>query len=169
MLDIQDGVAGGVLFRLENGAAVSSFGSKVPWGEIGVRTGSTGTRAPVRRRPAGASSPSRVPKSVPATEYVLPATFEQSVWVERPTRNGIRLHSPLVRVEVGDADRDGVFIASDAFSTVYGAGDSVDAAIDDYLDALFDHFDALDRQADRLGLGPREELAVLRQHLYRTP
>jgi hypothetical protein len=62
---------------------------------------------------------------------------------------------------------DGVVVVTDSSSTVYGAGDDVDAAVADYLAALVETFVDLEDQEERLGPGLRAELAALRQMISR--
>lgn len=67
-----------------------------------------------------------------------------------------------LRVTVSDADNDGVFVASEDRTTVYGAGPTADAAVADYW-----HNVELDRSfliENEATLGPAllEELASLR-------
>ncbi len=100
--------------------------------------------------------------------FPLPISFERTVWVREPACGGVRLSSPLLRLEVSDADGDGVLVVTDTFSSVYGAGEDLDLAIRDYLRNLFDHFEDLDRSEDRLGPGLKRELMALRRRLQRV-
>jgi hypothetical protein len=84
-------------------------------------------------------------------------------------RDGIRLNVGRLPIAVSDDDRDGVFVATDGISTVYGAGENPDAAIDDYLDNLFTHFAYLDVNRDRLGPRLATELAALSPYFVREP
>ena len=139
----------------------------VPWSSVSTvtpkaGTGVSGLPSTARRpRPKAASSPPRQPDT-----YASPSSYLQSVWVRREA-SGVHLRSPLLHLWVSDEDRDGVFVVTDQFSTVYGAGSNPDAAISDYLENLFLHFDDLDRGVDRLGPALRDELNILRRHLAR--
>ena len=86
---------------------------------------------------------------------------------QRADRGG-GIRSVIVQVQVSDEDGDGVFVVSDAFSSVYGAGPSPDAAIGDYVESLFDHLADLEAQEPVLGPALRQELTTLRRHLPTT-
>jgi hypothetical protein len=74
------------------------------------------------------------------------------------------LQEPIV-LEVSDADGDGIYVVSDTFSTIYGAGPSPAEALRDYSSNLFADFE--DLQDDEASLGPalREELSSLRRYI----
>lgn len=76
--------------------------------------------------------------------------------------------NPLIQLTVSDEDRDGIYVVTDSFSTVFGSGDSVDSAIADYVNILFLTFDELDRDESILGPGYQRELRALRGHLARA-
>ena len=65
---------------------------------------------------------------------------------------------------VSDADGDGIYVASDTFSTVYGAGETPDAAIKDYADNLAEQRRDLEAHENELGPALRAELIALREH-----
>lgn len=73
-----------------------------------------------------------------------------------------------ITVDVSDADRDGVYVVSDRFSTVFGSGETPRAAIADYEDQLFLTFEELEDEEASLGGALRKELGSLRQHVVRT-
>ena len=95
------------------------------------------------------------------------SAFDEVIPVQNVDRRGVRLLSPTLAVHVSDEDGDGVFVVSDAMSTVYGAGDTPAEAIDEYVDNLFEHFDWLDRHEAELGSGLKRELDTLRGHFIR--
>ncbi len=58
---------------------------------------------------------------------------------------------------------DGIqYVASDAFSDVYGCGDTSQEAIEDYTVELYGHFDELIEREAILARGLRDDLARLR-------
>ncbi len=118
---------------------------------------------PSTRRPAvGPLLPS------PATEpYSIPTSHDRTYWVRDSTRGDVRLLTPILKVLVSDDDGDGVWVVSDRFSTVFGAGEDSEEAVADYVENLFDQFDTLDRDEDMLGPALVEELAILRQRFGR--
>jgi len=75
-----------------------------------------------------------------------------------------RLAHPVL-LRVSDLDRDGVFVASDDFSAVYGAGDTPVLAVQDYEANLFEHFEGLEEDEAILGPGLRRELFALRRYV----
>jgi len=117
-------------------------------------------------RAGNADSP---PRSTTAetNRYPIPEQYRETIWVQSSRRGIIRLKSPMLHVLVSDEDRDGVFVASDTFSTVFGAGESAVEAINEYIEQLFHHFDALDREEDRLAPGLRKVLIALRERFVR--
>lgn len=141
----------------------------VPWRAVAVRTPSGSTAAPKRGSAPPWARMGQASPTPPLDTYVLPTRFLESVWMRQSVRNGVKLRSPLLRLDVSDEDRDGVFVVADSFSTVYGAGDDPDAAINEYLENLFAHFDELDRNELALAPALRQELAAMRVHLSRVP
>lgn len=140
----------------------------VPWASLGSVTPSVGRGRAIP--PRIVASPSPQPSDIGRGQetYAAPARYPESLWVRRRS-HGVRLRTPLLRVWVNDEDRDGILVVTDGFSTVYGAGETQEAAIEEYLENLFFHFDALDRSEHRLGKALRRELAILRDHLIREP
>jgi hypothetical protein len=84
------------------------------------------------------------------------------VWVRPDANRRFRLRHPMLKLHVEGGE---VAIVSDSFSTVYGTGDDLDAAIADYLRTLFDYFAKLEQRDGRLGPALEQELAVLRRHI----
>jgi hypothetical protein len=80
----------------------------------------------------------------------------------------LRFKTPSVALRVSDADGDGIFVATDSFSTVYGEGDDPTAAIEDYLRTLLERYLDLERDVAILAPGLQRDLATLRQHITRT-
>lgn len=80
--------------------------------------------------------------------------------------DGFAFRTPGLDLQV-DADDDEV-VVTDGFSTVYGGGDTLDAAIEDYLASLFDTFADLESQEAILAPGLQRELAALRRHISRV-
>ena len=76
------------------------------------------------------------------------------------------LRVPVLELDVSHDDDTAV--VTDDFSTVYGAGPDIDAAVADYLASLVDTFADLEAQEAVLAPGLREELAALRRYLVRT-
>ncbi len=76
---------------------------------------------------------------------------------------------PILNVVVSDDDQDGIWVASDGFSSVFGVGDDTNEAVADYVANLFDQFDDLDRNEDRLAAPLLTELAELRGRFVREP
>lgn len=72
------------------------------------------------------------------------------------------------RLDLRSTSDDHVIVVRDDFSTVYGAGDDVDAAVADYLASLVDTVADLEAQEAVLAPGLRHELAALRRHVSRT-
>ncbi len=54
---------------------------------------------------------------------------------------------------------------SDAFSTIFGTGDDLDAALIDYARSLFDYVAKLESRESILAAGLRRELANLRGYI----
>ena len=63
------------------------------------------------------------------------------------------------------ASGDEVVVVTDDFSSVYGAGDDLDAALRDYASSLFDHFADLEDQEAMLAPALAHELGTLRRYL----
>jgi hypothetical protein len=60
-------------------------------------------------------------------------------------------------------EHDGIqYVVSDAFSDVYGSGDTIDDAVEDYTAELYGHFDELIEREPILARGLRDDLARLR-------
>ncbi len=74
------------------------------------------------------------------------------------------LNEPEV-LDVSDYDQDGIYVASDRFSTTYGAGNTIPEAIRNYSLNLFDDYEDLVRDEDSLGVALKQELAALRQRI----
>lgn len=72
-----------------------------------------------------------------------------------------------VAVRVSDADRDGIYVVTDEFSSTYGAGDTPSKAIQDYSESLFYEFEDLQENEDALGVALQRELASLRRYIDR--
>ena len=68
----------------------------------------------------------------------------------------------LFVVYVSDADADGIFVASDNMTTVYGAGTSPFAALKDYTDLFEEEFKYLEEHERQLGPSLQRELATMR-------
>lgn len=142
----------------------------VPWNAVSLRTGSGGASArsiPLPARPASRSAPALVTEPPPEV-YAVPDQFSQAVWLRSQPRLGIRVINPLIQLTVSDEDRDGIYVVTDSFSTVFGSGDTIDSAIADYVTILFLTFDELDRDESILGPGYQRELRALRGHLARA-
>lgn len=71
----------------------------------------------------------------------------------------------MPQVLVSDADGDGVFVASDTRTTVYGAGATAEAALADYWSNVESDRSFLGENEATLGLALVDELAALRTHL----
>jgi hypothetical protein len=84
-------------------------------------------------------------------------------------RDRIRLTVPILHVTVSDDDQDGIWIANDRFTSVFGVGEDADEAVADYVANLFDQFDDLDRNERRLAAPLSNELAELRGRFVREP
>lgn len=78
---------------------------------------------------------------------------------------GYRLRDAALPLRVSDADGDGVFVATDTFSTSYGAGASPEAAGRNYRANLFEYHEELEADAELLAPGLRREWAVLQQRI----
>lgn len=145
-------------------------GGSVPWSAVSLRTGSGGASAmstPLPTRPASRSAP--VLATLPPPEvYSVPDQFSQAVWLRSQSQLGIRVIGPLIQLTVSDEDRDGIYVVTDSFSTVFGSGATVDSAIADYVNSLFLTFDELDRDESILGPSYQRELRSLRSHLARA-
>lgn len=74
---------------------------------------------------------------------------------------------PII-VDVSDVDGDGIYVVSDRFSTVFGSGETPQAAIADYADQLFVTFEGLTDEEASLGGALRKELDSLRQYVAHT-
>mgnify|MGYP000194447999 CR=1 FL=1 len=74
----------------------------------------------------------------------------------------------FVTLDVTDEDRDGIFVATDSFSTVFGEGSDPKSATADYLGSLFERYSDLERDEALLAPGLLRDLASLRQHLTRS-
>ncbi len=61
----------------------------------------------------------------------------------------LRVRRPFL-VSIRDDDEDDVYVASDQFSTVYGAGDTVTDAIIDYFDGLVEMVEILAERSAQL-------------------
>lgn len=144
-----------------------SPGSSLPWDQVAERALVRGTTDVAALRPnSSRGEGARSVQGLPDT-YDLPATYQESIWLRPSARHRVRPLVPVLHLEVSDADEDGVFVVSDTFSSVYGADEDADAAIRDYVDNLFNHFDALDRDKATLGAALRTELHALRRRLSR--
>lgn len=82
--------------------------------------------------------------------------------------NEARTNKAIISLHVSSEDDDGIYVATDTFSTVYGAGESTGQAIDDYVENLFEQLADLEHEEDHLGESLRSELAAIRRHLRRT-
>jgi len=76
---------------------------------------------------------------------------------------------PILHVTVSDDDRDGVWVASDRFTSVFVVGEDTEEAVADYVANLFDQFEDLDRNEHRLAAPLVQELAELRGRFVREP
>lgn len=85
-----------------------------------------------------------------------------------PEGLGLRFRLPFLALTVSDADRDGVYVVTDTFSTVYGEGGDPRMAIGDYLDTLLSRFLDLERHEAILAPGLRKDLSTLRRYISRT-
>jgi hypothetical protein len=85
-----------------------------------------------------------------------------------PEESPLRFRFPTVLLRVSDADQDGIFVATDTFSRVYGEGTEVHLAIGDYLNSLLARFQDLEAHEETLAPGLRKDLANLRRYLVRT-
>jgi hypothetical protein len=71
-------------------------------------------------------------------------------------------------VSVSDADHDGVWVASDNTTSVYGNGDTPDEAVNDYLACLTEQFDWMQRHESELAPTLARELEALRRLMIST-
>lgn len=94
---------------------------------------------------------------------------EWLVFVQNRRIRDVRFVAPSLRVRVSDADRDGVWVASDGVTTVHGDGETPDAAVDDYLACLADQFLWESENEATLGLGLQAEFAELSRLMTREP
>lgn len=69
----------------------------------------------------------------------------------------------LMTIVVTRDDEDGAIIVSDDVTTVYGAGATVEAALEEYMREFAYHRQVLERHDPRLGPGLARELARLRE------
>lgn len=74
---------------------------------------------------------------------------------------------PTLKLTVSDADDDGIFVASDNVSTVYGSGESVMDAVSDYLSAVRQEHRELTEDKSILGKSLKLEVTVLGSLLQR--
>lgn len=95
------------------------------------------------------------------------AGYYQVYCMQPPAGARSRLRDPYVVLKVSDADGDGIFVASDSFSPVHGAGPNPMSAIESYRTNLFDYYDELEEEADILGPGLLNDLRMLRPHFER--
>jgi len=98
----------------------------------------------------------------------LQDSYNVEVRVSLSERLGLRFRPPSLVLSVSDADGDGVYVVTDAFSTVYGEGEDPQMAIRDYLDTLISRFLDLERHESILAPGLRKDLATLRRYISRT-
>lgn len=106
-------------------------------------------------------SPQVVDAKVDATALVTVAQLRADPSLGFP----YRLRNDTVSLRVSDSDGDGVFVATDTFSTVYGAGDDPDEAVANYRDNLCEYYAELEAEESLLAPGLRQELFALRQHI----
>ena len=92
--------------------------------------------------------------------------WTQSLVLDKGLGKGVATLQPAIEVAVSDADGDGVWVVSDAFSQVYGDGATPQAAIDDYVNSLADHFLWLIQHEPELAPVSIDELSQLRQRLH---
>lgn len=69
----------------------------------------------------------------------------------------VRLRVPVLTLTVSDEDRDGIFVVTDSFSTVYGEGTTGEAAIEDYVVSLVELFQELEENFAVLAPGLKQE------------
>ena len=67
-----------------------------------------------------------------------------------------------VDIELTD---EGLFIASDNWAYRYGVGKSENEAVDEFFDSLIEYFVGLERESEKLGYLPREDLRTLKKYL----
>ncbi len=67
-----------------------------------------------------------------------------------------------VDIELTD---EGLFIASDKWAYRYGVGKSENEAVDEFFDSLIEYFVGLERESEKLGYLPREDLRRLKKYL----
>jgi len=89
--------------------------------------------------------------------------------IRPPAGASHRIRDPYLLLRVSDADGDAVFVATDSFSTVYGAGDSPRAAIENYSENLFEYYEELEEDEEVLAPGLRRELLAMRPHFAPLP
>lgn len=82
-------------------------------------------------------------------------------------RYGVRLRAAFLPIAVSDDDEDGVFVATDSFSTVYGEGETPEEAVADYTEGLFHQFRYLEQHESMLHSDLRQELSAMRRYLVR--
>lgn len=95
-------------------------------------------------------------------------TFESRFLTNGVIIDGVRFLVQSIRLDISDADGDGIWVVSDGFSTVYGDGDSAGAAVEDYLRCLAEHFLWESDNADTLGSHLQAEFAMMSQVLARA-
>lgn len=93
---------------------------------------------------------------------------QQTITIPARQRNGTPIAAAALNVRISDEDQDGVYVVSDTFSSVYGAGTDRDEAISEYLVNLFEHLDWLERHHGPLGPALAEELTAIQQRLGRS-
>ena len=101
-------------------------------------------------------------------ELVVENSFDIAVHVGFPESSPLRFKHPTLMLHVSDADQDGVFVATDTFSRVYGEGHDPEMAIGDYVESLLARFVDFEDHEDTLAPGLRRELASMRRYIARA-
>jgi len=147
--------------------ALSNFASALPWDDVSIKTpygvmsGSIGTTT---SNSTQFISPSPM-KAAYAETVEVQRNSEERLFVQHTVINGVGFNVAYLLVLTSDDDGDGTWVASDLYSNVYGAGESQQQAIDDYVSGLIEHFQWLDSRREQLSPGLRAELSELSSRL----
>lgn len=95
-------------------------------------------------------------------------TWDERVPTSALPKDRVTFLVPSLTVRVSDADGDGLWVASDDFSAVYGDAESPDAAVADYAACLVDQYLWSELHAHELAPGADQELAAFRSRMRPT-
>jgi hypothetical protein len=98
----------------------------------------------------------------------LATSYTTSVQVQLPEQHPLRFRFPTLTLHVSDADEDGIYVATDTFSHVYGEGETGNEAVGDYLASVLDHLLDLEMNEGNLAPGLQRDLENMRRYIIRV-